>query len=209
METNNELIDEINSIKNNYFANVNTIFNLNKSKHKLQCAKQISEKIDLDKLLTNTAFRISNTNKVFFDYPMFKTFANPETYDYILEHVLKLSEDCIRDYGTFEMHINLKSFSVSAAERYKICIECFIKKCISKKTPFVKTTDKVYIYNTPNVLDGISRLLSPFIEPEVRDKITFFDKNVSPEMITSLIVNNNCSQRTSDTLYQNVCSESR
>ena len=190
MESNNELLNEIDNIRSNYFSNVNTIFNLNKSKHKLQCARQISEKIDLEKLLQNTVFRLPNTKKVYFDYPMFKTFANPSTYDDIIEYILKLSIDCINDFGTFEMHINLKSFSVSAAERYKVCIENFIKKCISKSTPFVKTTERVYIYNTPSVIDSISRLVSPFIEPEVKSRMIFFDKNESQHLLKELLHNN-------------------
>ena len=183
---NNELIDEMENIKKNYFSNVSTIFTLNKSKHKLQCAKKVSESIEMNKLLQLTTIRIKNTNIIYFDYPVFKMFANPSNYDMIVEYILQLFIESVEEFGTFEMHINLKSFSVSAAERYKICIENFIKKCISKNTPFVKTTKKICIYNTPNVIDAISRVINSFIEPEIKEKMIFYDKTVSDKLIENI-----------------------
>lgn len=183
---NNQLIDEIENIKKNYFSNVNVISLINKSKHKLQCAKKISDTLDINKLLEITVIRIKDSNKIYFDYPFFKTFANPANYDTIVEYILNLFTESINQHGEFEMHVNLKTFSVSAAERYKNCIESFIKKCISKNTPFVKTTKCIYIYNTPSVIDSISRIINHFIEPEIKEKMVFYDKSNSDKLIEKL-----------------------
>ena len=42
-----------------------------------------------------------------------KHFANPANYDYILNYVISLAEQCIQQHNTYELHVNLKSFTVN------------------------------------------------------------------------------------------------
>ena len=79
--------------------------------------------------------------------------------------------------------MNLDTFTISAAHRYKDIITLFCDECLRRETHFTERLDGMHLYNTPKIIDNISALLMPLIPPEVRPKIRMYGKQESGEMI--------------------------
>jgi len=179
----------IEELTNQYYSDnkKNTFF---KSSQKIECATTITNQIGIDELIQKTIYVIPNTNCVFMDYTVFKTYATPDNYNKIVGYILSLFDYCIAKYGEYYAHVNLDSFTISAAERYKNLIECFLTNCMSSESQYSFKLKHMLIYNTPNTFNNISKLLMPFIDPLVRQKIMFYDKKCSGELITRLLSKN-------------------
>jgi hypothetical protein len=158
----------------------NTIF---KNKQKFDCAEVVLKHIPMDTLIKNTFWIVPGTNKVYFEYPVFKQYATPENYIRIVDEVLKACSDCVSTQGKHEVHVNLDTFTISAAHRYKDIITLFCDECLRRETHFTERLDGMHLYNTPKIIDNISALLMPLIPPEVRPKIRMYGKQESGEMI--------------------------
>ena len=185
LETN--ILDEMNKIQNNYYETngKNTFF---KKTQKLNCAKEIADKFELNDLIEKTMYVIPNTNQVYIDYTIFKLYANPDNFNDIILHIIELFSYCIKYYGSFTVCMNLKSFSISAAERYKIIIQYFCDECLKSDTKFVELLDKFYIYHTPHVMETISKLFSSLVDPAVYQKIVMHSKEESDKLLQQLLV---------------------
>ena len=179
----------IEELTNQYYSDnkKNTFF---KSSQKMECATTVTNEIGIDALIQKTIYIIPNTNCVFMDYTIFKTYATPDNYNKIVGYILSLFDYCIANYGEYYAHVNLDSFTISAAERYKNLIECFLTNCMSSESQYSFKLKHMLIYNTPNTFNNISKLLMPFIDPLVRQKIMFYDKKCSGELITKLLSKN-------------------
>jgi hypothetical protein len=180
-----EFMKKMNTLTNQYYAanKKNTFF---KTRQKNECATNVLNTIGLDKLVTNTIYHIPNTNRIFLDYNVFKLYATPENYDAVVEYILAVFNKCIMEHGNFEAHIDLNTFTLSAAERYKIIITLFINKCMIVNSGYTKSISKMHIYNTTSTFQGIAKFLMPLIDPTVKSKISIYDKSVSPELISQI-----------------------
>lgn len=181
----NELIDKIENYKEDYYLknSKNIIF---KKSQKNELAQEISSQFDMTRLLNSTAFQIKNTENIYFDYTVFKLFANETNYNYIIQHVMNLFNNCIVHFNKIVVHVNLDTFSVSAAERYKNIIVLFNNTCVSTESDYETKIPNWYIYNTPNVLNMIHRLLKNIIDPKIIKKATMYPKYQSPRLLKEL-----------------------
>jgi hypothetical protein len=161
----------------------NTFF---KKGQKLDCAKKMSQTFNLQEMLQKTVFIIPGTNKIMFDYTVFKLYACPDNYDIIVDYILYLYDSVLLQYSVFEANVILDSFTISAAERYKNVIQIFCNKCMSSQTKYSKLTERMNIYYTPSMIEAISTLLKPFIDKDVGKHIVLYSKVDSPEMIKKL-----------------------
>jgi len=182
-ETN--LIKDVTQLQNEYYKNdpKNMFF---KKNQKLDCAKHIESQFDLNDLIAETVYIIPNTNKIFVDYMILKLYANPDNYEIIINHMFELYNYCIEYYGNFEININLNSFSISAVERYKSVIKIFSDKCITKNRDYSLNIVQMKIYNTPFMIDSISKLIKPFIDYRIYDKIVMYSKEESVHLLREL-----------------------
>ena len=191
MERNNEteFINKITNLRNQYYSDSgkNVLF---KNKQKMECATTICNSIGLEQIIDKTIYCVPNSNKVFFDYTIFKMYATPENYNQIVSHALLQCRHKISEQGNFEIHINLNSFTVSACERYKDIIQIFCNECLRSNTRYSINLSKLIVYNSPNMIDAISRIILPFIDPIVRNKITLYSKSESDILIYNLFSNN-------------------
>ena len=191
MERNNEteFINKITNLRNQYYSDSgkNVLF---KNKQKIECATTICNSIGLEQIIDKTIYCIPNSNKVFFDYTLFKMYATPENYNQIVSHALLQCRHKISENGNFEIHINLNSFTVSACDRYKDIIQIFCNECLRSNTRYSINLSKLIVYNSPNMIDAISRIILPFIDPIVRNKITLYSKTESDILIYNLFSNN-------------------
>jgi hypothetical protein len=138
------------------------------SQQKVNCAVAISQTIPLNDLFQKSFYLIANTNQVHLDYPTFKTFAHPEIYTKITNYILDLFTQCIHTTGCYEIHINLKSFTMTAAQRYRDMISQFCNDFFTKDTSRLLC---IHIYHSPKMFDAISALFSGFIDEQIRSKI--------------------------------------
>ena len=185
MISENKLIQDITQFQHEYYKHdpKNMFF---KKNQKMDCAKKIETRFNLNDLIAQTVYIIPNTNKIFVDYTIFKLYANPENYEHIFNHVFELYNYCIEYYGNFEIHINFNSFSISAAERYRGAIQMFSQQCISKNQNFYLRIEKMKIYNTPFMMDSISKLIKPFVDIRIYDKVVMYSKEESIPLLQEL-----------------------
>jgi hypothetical protein len=180
--SNQNLMEQIQQYKNEYYTenSKNIVF---KTKQKMDCAVKIAAQLSLDDLLTKTMYLLPNTNKVFIDYSIFKVYAHPGIYDNIIKHIQNLFNICIAKYGVFEAHIDLKTFTVSAAHRYKDIIDVFYRTALRNGTLYYKKLYAMYVYNTPTTITDIAKL---FLNPDVIPRVKTFTKEESPNKIKEL-----------------------
>ena len=173
-----QLLKEIEDYQNTYYHdnNKNTIF---KNTQKNSLASSISSKFDTNMLLTMMCYPIINTNIVIIDYSVFKLFANPNNYEIITNHILGEFKKIIETYDNFECHINVNTFTISAAERYKYMIKIFCNKSLASDTLYSDKISKLIIYYPPSMIQSISKVFSPFINPNVKEKVIIYDKTSS------------------------------
>jgi len=183
---NNEFINRISELSSKYYSEnkKNILF---KKNQKNDCALTIAKAVGIDELIVKTIFIIPNTNSVFLDYTIFKTYATIENYNKILTYIFSLFKECIDNYGVYNTHVNLDTFTISAAERYKNIIELFLEKCMNYGCDYSNELSNMYIYNTPNTFQNISPILMPLIDPIVKKKIVFYNKTNSAELINTLL----------------------
>lgn len=179
--------ENIQRLQDQYYAKEpkNTFF---KKQQKEKCAQQIATQININELIVKTAIIIPNTNRLWIDYTVFKTYANPHNYPHIVFTIIEMILSVIKRFDSFELHINLHTFSISAAERYKDGVYMFFDECIKRQTSFDDTMVKMYIYNTPSMMDSITTFFSPVVSKEVKRKIVFCSKKNSNEQITQLFL---------------------
>jgi hypothetical protein len=186
------LQSQIDQFKEEYYkTNGGKKMMIGKKNQKNDIAQQISTQFDLDTLLKQTIYLIPNTNgHIFIDYTVFKLYATAQTYDMIINRVLDIYNWCIQQYGVFTVHINLSTFSTSAAERYRNVIDLFNQKCINANCLYVNKLNKWYIYNPPAVIQMIQGILGNTINPQIIEKIEIVPKTDSPEKLKQLLAGN-------------------
>ena len=161
----------------------NTFF---KKNQKIDCAKEISQTFSLEDMIQQTVFNIPNTNKIVFDYNVYKLYAHPGNFETIVEGVIRLYDNVLLTYSSFEMHVLLNSFSISAAERYKHAIQLFCNKSINSDTQYSELITNIYIYHTPVMIESISTLLKPFIDKRITNKVVYYSKGESDDILKKL-----------------------
>ena len=178
----NNIINEIKEFQNNYYSihKKNFFF---KKKQKLDCANNICDHFSLDDLISKTIYIIPDTNIVFLDYTLFKLFANPDNYEFLVNNIILLFQNRIDNFNNFELHVNLDNFTISSLERYKSIINTFINKCLSNNTTYIFSMNNIHIYNVPKSFDTIITALKSVIHKDVYKKLILCDEKTSKEKI--------------------------
>lgn len=173
-----EISDKIKNIKENFMSSRANL-SIFKTTNKLNCAKTVSANIDIQELIKHTIFIIPNTNKIYVDYILFKTYAHDQIYDTLIQYVIHLFNICIESHNLFEIHIDLNTFSISAAQRYKPAIQKFCNECLSNHANMMSYLNIFRIYNTPSMIDSISAIFRPFISDQIKNKVVFVNRKDS------------------------------
>jgi hypothetical protein len=149
-----------------------------KNDQKLQCAKYISSFFEAKELIQHTII-CNGDNKIYINYAFFKMYGNEDIYDLFINYLLNSFILCIEQFGNFEIHINLKGFTISSVDRYKMLIKLFCDKALSINTPFASLMDKMFIYNSPSVLKTFNEMFNSYINPVIYDKLQFLSDSSS------------------------------
>lgn len=184
MESSN-LQQEIAQLQSGFYSETkkNTFF---KKQQKYECAKQINSQIPLELLLNQTCRILPHSTKVYIDYPMMKTYASPEIFETIADHVFGTCLLAKQTLGVLEIHLNLDGFTMSAADRYREIIVSFCDKCLRGNIGFAPIMSSFVIYNTPSTIDHIKPLFMPLMLEEVRKKIQLMTKRDSEPLLKDL-----------------------
>lgn len=184
----NNLAEDLDKFKSKYYDDnkKNVIF---KKSQKMDLANKVCEEFDVNELIQRTFYVIAGTSRIYIEYPLFKVFASPAIYPTIIEHVQRLTMMCIERYGKYDCHLNLDTFTVTAAERYQNLIHMF---CDQPADGFDYTSymTGVHVYNMPSSIDSISKILLKFVDAGVRAKITGYTKKETPEKMALLSIPN-------------------
>jgi hypothetical protein len=124
-----------------------------KKTQKFEFAEKVLNHVSLENLLEKTVYIIGeNTNNIYIDYLIFKNYANPAVFREIIQYFLVFIGEIIQIHSSVNIHINLKSFSISAAERYKDVLCLFFEMGGIEYLPFINV---ICVYNTPSIIETI------------------------------------------------------
>jgi len=185
------LQEQIEKFKQDYYqengGKKSSIQIFSKHRQKVDMAQQVTQNFDLQQLLDKTVYNITGTNRVFIDYTIFKLYANESNYVILINHLISVYDYCIETYGTFDVHINLATFSTTAAQRYSKIIELFNNRFdTDDETVYIQRLNHMYIYNPPSVLEMIYTVLKPMLNPKIKTKSIIVPKSESSSKITDV-----------------------
>jgi hypothetical protein len=181
-----ELQAKVDELQNDFY-NTNPKNYIFKGSQKNKCATEITNAIGIHELLKHTVYAIPNTNKVFFDYTVFKQYAIPELFLEITEYTISVIRNCVSSYGKYEIHVNLQSFTISSCQKYKDIISLFCNKCMRCENKYAQYLETMYIYNSPSMMDTISSILRTFMDDCMKHKIVLYEKKISADLLHKLI----------------------
>ena len=150
--------------------NKNTFF---KKNQKYECADLVTTRIGLDTLLKKCIYVLDN-NKVYINYAVFKTFANPNNYHDISVFLVNHINDCIKKYKSFEIFIDLDTLTISAVERHRNVIIGFAEH--GQNNGYEKYLTNMELSNTPSFIITTTSILSSFISPKVTELVKIHKK---------------------------------
>jgi hypothetical protein len=156
----------------NVYYNTNVKSTFYKNDQKKDCALFVMNSLNIEELFKRTVYNIPNTNHIFIDYLFFKTYANPSVYEELIYFLQMNIDNCITLYKNFELHININTFSPTAAQRYKDIIYILITKCLNQQR-CLETLSKICLYNSPKMIDNIMKLFAGLIDEKTKSKIVF------------------------------------
>jgi hypothetical protein len=195
-DINISIFERMLSCQTDYFQ-MNSKNNFFKKNQKFDCAKYVCNNNDINKMIETAVFIIPEKNIIFVDYVIFKIFANDDNYDRIIDHIMNLFDYAIKYYGSFEVNLNLRTFSVSSAERFIPAISKFCKRCLSHHTNYTEHMSFFRILNTPSVMEMIIKIVKPVVEKDVLAKLSFLSKDE-----TNKFCNNNNYSLISDSIQK-------
>lgn len=178
--------EELNSLQQQFYEEngKNTFF---KNKQKTECAKMICSKYSKEDLIQNTVYQIGDTNKIIIDYTIFKCYMNPDIYQEFIYYIFNIFNKVLSLHSCYEIHINLDSLTISAAERYKDIIKMYNDESTKNSTQFVDYLKIIKLYNLPSILDAISKMIKPIINADAYNKIIIVPKNDSDRELQNIL----------------------
>lgn len=190
------LQDQIENFKNEYYRDnggkKSSFVLYGKSSQKADLAQKVSDTFDIQNLLNQTIYLIPDTNNVMIDYTVFKQYANDSNYEAVISHMLSQYDYCINVYGKYSVHVNLATFSTTAAERYRRFIEIFNSRFMQGvETIYMQRLDKIVIYNPPAMLQMIHNILKPVMSPNIQAKTQIISKSESDDKLSELLAAKN------------------
>lgn len=165
-----ELINQLTKFREEYYTkNKKNIFF--KSAQKNDCAEKVTQEFSLEHLLQTSIY--THKQVLFFNYPMIKSFIHPGIYNSILAHINHLFYVLLEKHETITIHVDMKSFTVTAAQRHSNLIQQFCNNYLQNDN-YVNRIQYIYVQNSPAIIDVIRSMFAPFISSNAREKITFF-----------------------------------
>lgn len=112
-------------------------------------------------LLSNTVYILTSpttsttSNRIYIDFVNLRRIINNVDINNIVDHFIELIVEILKESETVEIHMNLKSFTISTMEKYKDLVLMFYNKY---KSDYITRINAVYIYYTPHVFEAIKTI---------------------------------------------------
>ena len=180
LQQSHNYLEELQQTQHKYYEThqKNTIF---KNNQKRDCAAFVAAENDLQKMVKCTAFIVPNTNVIYYNYLVFKTYGGINTHGILYNHLFTLIDTILQNHDSFEFHVNLKTFSISACQRY----QHLISDSIDSSPVFNEKMSKVVIYHTPFVIDQIAKMLYSSVK-DFLDRVEMVRGTESEQRISQL-----------------------
>jgi len=120
----------------------------------------------IEELLHKMCF-IKDDN-MFFDYIVFKHMYKLTSYDTILMHLVKITNEILTNYKLLNIHVCLKTLTITHVDKHKQFIFTLAQLF---NTQFPNKLQNCYIYEAPSIFSQIFSMLSVIIDKETRNKI--------------------------------------
>jgi hypothetical protein len=186
MANKSSVVESMNKIKDDFYSKTSKKFLFKKSQTD-QIAANINKELSLEELIRNTVYLIPNTNCIYIDYPVFKMYTSISNYQIVIDRFINIMRAIIEDCGAFQLHINLKSFSISSIEKYQTVFQMYYNSCISQGLLYdEKIIENITIYNTPSIITSVSVLIMKYTDPSIKKKMVYRDKDVSEHYLGKL-----------------------
>jgi hypothetical protein len=157
-----------------------------KSRQKNDCAEYISNTYNIDELLSNTIYIVTGKPYLYIDYTLLKLFINENNYINVIRRYQTMFEECYITNNAIEVHLNLDTFTISAAHRYRIFIERFANECMMNGAGYSSLLSKFVIYNAPNMLDNMFGTMRHIVDQRLMSKIEIIPKKDSAARMKDL-----------------------
>jgi hypothetical protein len=183
---NSEIDTTISQIQNEFYSQSgkNMFF---KKQQKYDCAAQVGAQIPLELLLRRTCWVLPDEiNTVYIDYPIMKTYAVPELFDAIVEHIMNVCDYVKHRTGKITVALNFDGFTVSAAERYRDIISKFSEKCLERNTQYALILQELRVLNAPAAIEHIRAIVKTLILSDIHSRIRPFNKRDSAEQMRQI-----------------------
>ena len=163
-----DILQKINSAKEQFYSETpkNTFF---KKQQKFDCASSVMSGLNEADVFSNIF--IVKDDAILFNYPVFKTVANPEYYDKMADYLFDISSRIIQTYGSYTILVNCTSVTISAIERYKDFVSVVSKKGLANNKGLLIKLNSVHIFNPPSFVDHGLKILVPLVDNSLWDKI--------------------------------------
>lgn len=148
-----------------------------KEVQKTKCAESILNHFSIEELLSKTIYTLNDSNKIYISYPLYKTYAIENTYQIIVDRIIQYIFHVLKSFPTFEMHIDLDSFTATAFQRNMTVFQIYYDTCCKSGLNYDKNSlDRIVIYNTPSVIQSLSTLIIKLTDKSIKEKITLLYK---------------------------------
>jgi hypothetical protein len=187
-ESSDDLLSQLDKFKNDYYkTNSKNVF-LKKSQKK-DIALQVSNNFNLNDLLKRTLIIIPDTHHIIFDYTVFKHYAHDENYIDIINYARNIMKYCANNYGTFVLHANISSLTITSIERHRKFMEVINDLYLNTDDGLSNFFSQLYLYYPPNMMDSILKIIRPCMNADILNKFVIVSKMDSEQVYPQLLQN--------------------
>jgi hypothetical protein len=163
-----DILQKINSAKEQFYSSTqkNTFF---KKQQKFDCASSVMSGLNEMEVFSNVF--IVKDNSIVFNYPVFKTVANPYYYEKMADYLFIISSKIIESNGFYNIVVNCTGITISAVERYKEFVTVVSKRGLDNNRGLLSKLNIVHIYNPPSFVDHGLKILVPLVDNNLWSKI--------------------------------------
>lgn len=168
MSSTNDILEKINTLKNEYYSEnkKNTFF---KNSQKFDCANVIVQQ--MDKTVLFSGILRAEENHLFFNYAVFKTVIHPAIYMDFIQFIFQLNETILQKYENYDVIIDLKGLTMTGVERYKDFVSTLSLEGQRNGKNFLQRLGKIIVVNPPFMIANVGKILLPLMDKVVKEKI--------------------------------------
>ena len=164
-------LSKIRVTQNTFYSNIKKNA-LMKETQKIECAELVLKEFAIEELISKTIYIGENSNKFFISYPFYKTYAAISNYQLIVDQIIQFIFHVLTKFTTFEIHINLESFTTTALQRNLCVFNLYYESCCIQNLCYDQNKlDRIVVYNTPKVINFLSTLIVKFTDKTIKKKI--------------------------------------